>query len=232
MFCWKAFAGSELTPFLCAIFHRSDKQISDWLDNRSPVTLVEMSCQVRVWGDSTAPSYRTASALPAAPLQLNRRRSVAEDIWTAITPVALCQFAGVGIIWLVESALAKKGRLTSRIRSHFRFSNVSFTRRIIGKEKSRWVVEGLSQSRRNVSFKLCPQKSRVWYLARFVVFVLAKSFKSSNISTQPFTSFVLKPPLSLRWYFFHQRFCFSTTVDDSRVNVSTLLSLKSVFLPT
>lgn len=116
--------------------HTSDKQISDWPISRSPADRpVARTRQVGALGDSTAPSYRTASPLPAAALQLIQLDSVTEDVWVAITLVARCQFASVCIKWLGgdRACEKKKGRLTLGIRSHFRFSNVSFTRRVIGK---------------------------------------------------------------------------------------------------
>lgn len=78
---------------------RCDEQISDWSKkiklNNSPR---DVMLSFRVLGEPTAPSYRTATPLPAAALQLSRLRSVTEDIWATITLVALCQFASVRII--------------------------------------------------------------------------------------------------------------------------------------
>lgn len=86
---------------------------------------------------------------------------------------------------------AKKGRLTSRMRSHFRFSNVSFKRRIIGIKnpyellKVCWEAAPLRE----------PQTSTVWYLAGFVVFLLVKRLKSSNIRHSTWYQFDVKPAL-------------------------------------
>lgn len=168
--------------------HTSDKQISDWTISRSPADRpVARTRQVGALGDSTAPSYRTASPLPAAALQLIQLDSVTEDVWAAITLVARCQFARVRIKWLGgDRACGKKKKRQADFGDKIPFQIFKCQLYAVRywKNKSRWLVEGLH------NFKLCPQKSGcdIW-----LDLCWWKALNLQWLDAQHFTSFASLP---------------------------------------
>lgn len=107
---------------------------------QSPTTVAKVSSFRRV--DRSLLSNRVASAWRLL------FTSVTEDVWAPITLLALCPVCK-RLRYLTteerECKKKKKGRLTSRIRSDFRISNVSSTRCIVGEGEWRQTVVKATQ---------------------------------------------------------------------------------------